>query len=191
MQARRTWKAGKHFRKALGCSHVLQTTWLFWWGGWIVQKCKVYLIPHFWIIGKLEGDASPCHTHSPSFPKCLKAKALDAPKRGRVPCSRQVARRRPLLCPTLRDRPPGGHEVGCCGRRGEESNLKTSFPQLWQVLHFHALLKVKYESKTGTGKQVMSLKITLSSEQNVVPSSTLIQIPYGPMHLVWNSSMEI
>ena len=55
-------------------------------------------------------------------------------------------------------RPTTGSVWG--GRPGADKGVwsEDTFPQLQQVLHFHALLKVKYESKTGTGKQVMSLK---------------------------------
>lgn len=60
-----------------------------------------------------------------------------------------------------------------------------TFPQVWQVLHFHALLKGKQESKTGIGKQVMSLKnyFQLRAERCPVYCDTN---PYGPMHLVWS-----
>lgn len=154
----KTWKTGKHFIKALGCPHVLQSTLLFWWGGRMFRKGKMCLISHFRIIGKLEEDAIPCNKHSPSFLKCLKAKAFEAPHETEsLARGRRHAGARPLLYPTPRAKLPGS-KAGVLRptRRGVYS--EDTFPQLWQVLHFHALLKGKYQSKTGTGKQVMSLK---------------------------------
>lgn len=133
------------------------------------RKGKMCLISHFRIIGKLEEDAIPCNQHSPSFLKCLKAKAFEAPHETEsLARGRRHAGARPLLYPTPRAKLPGS-KAGVLRptRRGVYS--EDTFPQLWQVLHFHALLKGKYQSKTGTGKQVMSLKNYFSFRAECCP----------------------
>lgn len=81
------------------------------------------------------GGSTPCKKHAPSL---LKGMKLKSHFRQEWDTTRRLRRH--------------------AGADTESRMSEDTTSQFWQVLHFHALLKVKYESKTGIGKQVMSLK---------------------------------
>lgn len=80
-----TWEMGRHFTKALCRPHELQSTPLFWQGGWIFQKHKVDLISHFWVIAKLEEDATTCNNIRCPFRNAWKQKPLKSKMRQKSP----------------------------------------------------------------------------------------------------------
>ena len=126
--------------------------------------------------------------HLPPLLQRMKVISLGRQKWHTSPWLIAGAHRRPILFPTLSETDHRQRVRGCPGADTGVWSEDT-VPQLQQVLHFHALLKVKYESKTGTGKQVMSLKLLFV--QSRMLSHLLDTILYGPTHLVWNSSKEI